>query len=57
MLEGKMKPENRELLIRTLGMVDALYSIVSSNEKDVLESVSNFIDTVLEREGKDESNS
>lgn len=45
-----MKAENRELLIRTAGMVDALYSIAPENEKDALESVVRFIDIVLERE-------
>lgn len=50
-----MKIENRELLIRAVGMLDVLYSVVPENQKTSIECIANFIDTVLGSEVNDES--
>ncbi|MBQ1261047.1 MAG: hypothetical protein IIX96_03460 [Clostridia bacterium] len=47
-----MKTKNREILIRTVGMVDALYFGADGRAKDALELIADNLDLVLDDESE-----
>lgn len=50
---AKMQKEDRELLLRTAGIVDGLFMTAPEEMKDALEIISNNIDYVLTHESED----